>query len=185
MKTRAAERAGGRGLRAKALVLGLAALGPVFGSAPAATCPPHLFVIERSKNANLVVYDANLTASGALDAKSPVTVYWILNAKEGQREELNRVERNRAYGFDIAPGKESGTYSLTLEAGKNHPFVVAIRQGCPVVLDTIDGRESILDKIFVKEKSGGGLNPAVETVQFFGRDAADGSLRTETIVPKP
>jgi hypothetical protein len=54
--------------------------------------PAHLFTIERSKNANLVVYDARLTDSGELDPKSAVVVYWLLKAQDGRREELNRVE---------------------------------------------------------------------------------------------
>jgi hypothetical protein len=164
--------------------IGFLALLFVAGASPAATCPAHLFVIERSKNANIVVYDGNRTSSGALDPKTPVTVYWLMNAKDGQREELNRVERNRAYGFDLDEGKDTTTRILTLKSGKKHPFVVTTRDGCAVVLDTIDGREAILDRIYVKEKSGG-LNPDIESVQFFGRDASDGSPRTETIVPKP
>ena len=41
-----------------------------------------LFVIERSKNANVVQYDARLTADGVLDPKEPVKVYWILLAED-------------------------------------------------------------------------------------------------------
>jgi hypothetical protein len=32
-----------------------------------------------------------------------------LKAQDGRREELNRVESQRAYGFDIEPGKDPGT----------------------------------------------------------------------------
>jgi Domain of unknown function (DUF4833) len=162
----------------------LAAIAIGAKAAAPAPCPDHLFTIERSKNANLVVYDARRTESGELDPKQPVVVYWILNAKNGEREELNRVESQRAYGFDIAPGKESGTYALTLKGGKKRPFLVAMREGCPVVLDTIDGREAILDRIYVKAKDDG-LSPKVEFVEIFGRDAADGHPRTEKIFPKP
>jgi hypothetical protein len=148
-----------------------------------AACPDHLFTIERSKNANLVVYDARRTASGDLDPKEPVVVYWLMNAEKGQREDLNRIERQRAYGFDVAAGPESGQFRLTLKSGKKHPFTVALRDGCAVVLDEIDGRPAILERIYVRAKDDG-IHPKVESIQFFGRDAADGSPRTETTVPK-
>jgi hypothetical protein len=157
-------------------------IGPE-GTAPATPCPAHLFTIERSKNANLVVYDARLTASGELDPKNPVVVYWLMNAQKGEREELNRVERNRAYGFDVAPGDEPGTWALTLRGGKNRPFRIAMRGGCPVALDTIGGRPAVLEKLFVKEKPG--LSAQVESVDFFGRDLAEDRPVTETLVPQP
>jgi hypothetical protein len=44
-----------------------------------------LFIVERSKNANVVHYDARLTADGKLDPKEPVTAYWVLLAEDGRR----------------------------------------------------------------------------------------------------
>lgn len=105
-----------------------------------------------------------------------------MKAQDGRREELNRVESQRAYGFDIEPGKDPGTYVLTLKAGKKRPFVVAMYDGCPVALDTIGGRPAVLERIFVKEKAG--MTLKVDSVDFFGRDRADGRPVTETIIPK-
>ena len=62
-----------------------------------------LFIIERSKNANVVHYDARLTADGKLDPKDPVIAYWVLSAEDGRREELSWIEKKKAYGFDIKP----------------------------------------------------------------------------------
>src|SRR5436190_15974614 len=58
-----------------------------------------LFFIERNKNANIVQYDAKLASDGLFDAREPVTGYWIMKAENGRREELNRIERELAYGF--------------------------------------------------------------------------------------
>ena len=44
--------------RGSILACGLAVLGQASASV-AHPCPEHLFVIERSKNSNIVVYDAN------------------------------------------------------------------------------------------------------------------------------
>ena len=62
-----------------------------------------LFIIERSKNANVVHYDARLTADGNLDPKEPVIAYWVLLAKDGGREKLSWIEKKKAYGFTIKP----------------------------------------------------------------------------------
>ena len=62
-----------------------------------------LFIIERSKNANVVHYDARLTADGELDPKEPVIAYWVKLTKDGRREELSWIEKKKAYGFEIKP----------------------------------------------------------------------------------
>jgi hypothetical protein len=54
--------------------------------------------------------------------------------------------------------------------------------GCPVALDTIGGSPAVLERIFVKEKTG--MTLKVDSVDFFGRDRADGRPVTETIIPK-
>ena len=41
------------------------------------TSDKHLFYLQRSTNANTVVYDANFSGSGRLDHFRPVTVYWL------------------------------------------------------------------------------------------------------------
>ena len=47
-----------------------------------------LFIIERSTNANVVHYDARLTADGNLDPEEPVIADWILLAEDGRRKKL-------------------------------------------------------------------------------------------------
>ncbi|HTO75426.1 MAG TPA: DUF4833 domain-containing protein [Thermoanaerobaculia bacterium] len=161
----------------------LAAL--VLGSswvARAEGCPEHLFTVARSKNSNIVVYDAKLDASGDLDAAGPVESYWILNADRGQREELNRVERERAYGVDVVPGPEPRTFALTFKANKKRKFALRMRDGCAVVLAEIDGHEAVLSRIFVKSKEGG-LTPTVEEITVSGSDASTGAPVRETFAP--
>src|SRR5580765_7895818 len=94
----------------------LAALGHA-GASAGGPCPAHLFVIERSKNANIVAYDANRGPAGDFLGSEPVLAYWLLKGEKGEREELNMVERQRAYGFDVTPGDTPGTYSMAFRAG--------------------------------------------------------------------
>lgn len=44
----------------------------------------HLFRIERSKNVNIVQYDAQLTQKGKLDPEKPVMAYSIMYTNSGE-----------------------------------------------------------------------------------------------------
>jgi hypothetical protein len=151
-------------------------------SAAADPCPAHLFVIERSKNANIVAYDANLAPSGDFAASEPVRAYWLMNAKNGEREELNVVERQRAYGFDVAPGDAPATYAFTFKAGRKRQLTIRQHNGCPTAFVAIGGQSGILRRLFVRSKEGFG-RPTIEYVEFFGEDAANGGPLYEKFVP--
>jgi hypothetical protein len=61
-----------------------------------------LFVLERSTNANVIHYDAQITSDGTIDPKEPVIAYWVMSAEKNEkREELNALEKSLAYGFAI------------------------------------------------------------------------------------
>lgn len=145
-------------------------------------CPAHLFVIERSKNANIVVYDANRGPEGDFVSAEPVVAYWLLNGQTGAREPLNVIERERAYGFDIAPGSPPGTYSMTFKAGRKRRLTVRVLGGCPVVIAAIGGQDGILRRMFVQSKEDS-VRPKVEYVEFFGDDLANGGPLYEKFVP--
>ena len=153
-----------------------------FRSSGADTCPAHLFVIERSKNANVVAYDANRNPNGEWDSREPVVAYWLLNGDKDKREELNRVEREHAYGVEATPGESTGTYSLVFKASRKRQQTVRMLNGCPIATTSIDGHEGILRKIFVKSKEG--LSPSVEYVEVFGEDLATGAPLYEKFVPE-
>ena len=72
-----------------------AGLALLAASAAAQITTSPLFIIERSKNANVVHYDARLTADGKLDPKEPVIAYWVLLAGNGRREKLSWIEKKR------------------------------------------------------------------------------------------
>ena len=89
---------------ASLLLLALTALAPAPARAESDQAakgpqPQRLFRIERSTNANIVVYDALVEADGNLPKKNPIDVYWVRLAEEGQRKNLNGIERRMAYGF--------------------------------------------------------------------------------------
>lgn len=159
---------------------------PVLGLAESPSgeaCPAHLFVMARSKNSNIVAYDAIRGPGGDLAASEPVVAYWLLNGEKGKREELNRVERERAYGVEAAPGETPGTYGLFFKANRKRRLTVKMLNGCPVAIAPIGGRDGILRRIFIQAKEGG-LRPTVEYVEFFGEDPVGGAPLYEKFVPE-
>jgi Domain of unknown function (DUF4833) len=174
------------GLGSGCVSAALALLLVVLGEASAEVehpCPEHLFVIERSKNANIVVYDANRGSAGDLTTSEPVVAYWLLAGEKGKREQLNAVERERAYGFDIAPGDTPGTFSMAVRADPKRRLTLRVLNDCPVVTAPIGGRDGILQKLFVQSKEGLFL-PKVEYVAFFGQDVATDEPLYEKFIPR-
>jgi len=142
-----------------------------------------LFIIERSKNANVVHYDARLTADGELDPKEPVIAYWVKLAKDGRREELSWIEKKKAYGFDLKPDPEVKGYKMTLVADPQRPLTVRKEGDAVRAEGIIDGRPAVLEKMFIKS-SDGLIGPKVEHIELYGKDLETGENCYQKIVPK-
>lgn len=171
---------------------------PVDGPAPAlepangpASPPPEpaqarsqtLFVIERSKNANIVKYDARLSADGELDPEQPVEAYWVLHAVDGRRAELNWIEKQKAYGFSIEPAPSGDGYAMTVVPLPRREIRVR-KVGDEVRAELrINDRQSVLEKVYI-ESSAGLLGPKVHYVELYGKDVETGEERVERIVPE-
>ena len=158
------------------LVFGLAA-----PSARAEGTRQSLFVIERSKNANIVQYDARLTADGLLDPDQPVEVYWLLRAEDGRREELSKIGRI-GYGFSIKREPAGKSWAMTLAAYRKRKIIVR-QAGAAVTAEIlIDGRPAILEKLYISSTEGRRL-PRVNYVELYGKDLQTGEKRYEKLIP--
>jgi len=109
-----------------------------------------LFTIEKSSNANRVQYDARVTADGHIDPHQPVVAYWIMAAENGRRQELNLLERAKAYGFTLREdGKDS--YRLWVVSHREKEIHVFRDSGGTVRAEAvIGGRVAWVDKIFIQ-----------------------------------
>ncbi|MCX5683455.1 MAG: DUF4833 domain-containing protein [Planctomycetota bacterium] len=149
--------------------------------APAETHP--LFIIERSKNANTVHYDARLTADGNLDPKEPVIAYYVMLAEDGRRKELNGIEKALAYGFDIKPDPTVSGYRMTMVAAPERAITVK-KAGSAVRAElVIDGRPSVLEKMYINASDGPFL-PEVHYIELYGKDLQTGEDRFEKVLPQ-
>jgi hypothetical protein len=154
-------------------------------AAPAAaqiTTSP-LFIVERSKNANVVHYDAQITADGNLDPEEPVIAYWIMLAEDGRRKKLNWIEKRKAYGFTIKPDISTNSYTMTLVAYPEHQITVKQEKDAVRAETVIDGRPALLEKIYINA-SEGLFGPTVMYIEVYGKDLQTGETLREKLVPE-
>src|SRR4030042_2268099 len=154
-------------------------------SAPAAkkVKTQSLFIIKRSKNANVVHYDARLTADGKLDPKEPVIAYWVMSAEDGRREELSWIEKKKAYGFDIKPDPSVNGYKMTLMAAPQQQITVKKAGDAIRAEMVIGGRLAVLEKIYIRSEEGL-TGSKVHYIMLYGKDLKTGGKRSQKIVPK-
>ena len=141
-----------------------------------------LFFIERSKNKNLVHYDIRLTENRNLPDIKPVHVYWIL--ENGRHEELTPIEREYAYGIVRQEKLGENKVKVILAGLKGLEIIVERMNDSFKAMASINGRESILEKIYIKsEEKRTGL-PKVLYIDLFGRTKETGLPIKERIAPK-
>jgi len=83
-----------------------------------------LFVITRSKNANVVYYDLRVGPQGIRAKVDPLDVYWRMYAQKGEREELTWAERQLAYGYELLSSVELNGFRARLTALPTRPIEV-------------------------------------------------------------
>jgi hypothetical protein len=142
-----------------------------------------LFIIERSTNANVVHYDAQLDAAGNLDPNTPVIGYWIILAEHGQREDFSNIEKRAAYGITIMRDTAQGCFRLALAAEIARPIRVCADRGIARAEATIDGHSAILERLYIRTK-GMSFWKSVEYFELFGADMQTGIRRYEKIKPR-
>ena len=186
-------------MKMAAMWFGVLAIAAATGCADNQTAPPEtleksraapvgvlpetrpLFTIERSKNANVVHYDARLNSAGELDSEEPVIAYYIMLAEDGRRKELNWIEKRLAYGFDIAPDPSAGGYKMTMVAVPESPISVK-KVGSSVRAElVIDGKPAVLEKMYI-DATEGLTGPTVNYIKVYGKDLKTGKKLFEKVV---
>lgn len=166
----------------RALLAGAAFVSLGFDARAGISTNVPLFVITRTKNANVVHYEAHLAASGALDLAHPLVAYWVMRAEDGRREGLTWLEERLAYGWS-ASFDARGELLVRLRAFAGRELrVFREKTGHFRALARIVGRPAVLERIHVASDDHG-LTPTVHYVDLFGTARGDGRRVTERIVP--
>jgi hypothetical protein len=144
-----------------------------------------LFYLQRNKNTNTVVYEANLLANGKLNPKKPVSVYWIRYTEGNAIKELNWIQRWLAYGVDSEPAEDgTGNFIVTPVALKNRRLTISVGpDGRPAAYMKLNGQQARLTRIYAEASETSWL-PTVKFVQLKGVSVTTGKDVFEYIVPK-
>ena len=141
-----------------------------------------LFFIERNKNKNYVQYDVRLTKNNDLHAPNPVTAYWVL--ENGGQEELTLIERKYAYGIDSQEKLEQNKFRVLMVVLKDREIIVEKINGSFKAMVSINGQQSILEKVYIESKERLTGLPKVLYIDLFGRTKGKGFPMRERIIPK-
>ena len=142
-----------------------------------------LFYLQRTPNTNTIVYDLNFTSDGKLDASEPVKAYWIRYAENGQKQQLNYIQRKFAYGL-TSKSLNNGNYDIRFVSYKKFPLtLMKAEDGKYHIFALIAQKQVILNRIFVKIDGGSFWLPNVTYVEVKGSDPETGKEIVERFKP--
>jgi hypothetical protein len=140
-----------------------------------------LFTIERNTNANVVHYEARLK-DGKIDPHQPVVAYWIMAAEDGRRQELNLIEKVKAFGFNIHPEPVPEAYRMVIVSDKKKEIRV-VRVGNSVRAEVnIGACNAALRKIVINAHKSF-LIGLPEYAEMQGTDISTGAPCLERVTP--
>jgi len=154
-------------------------------------------VIQRSKNQNIVVYEAKFDESNRniLKKSKPIDVYWLdidpeyvkANRAKGiqtDRCELNYIDTTMAYGLSFEESKKtSGEYIIKLVSVPDRPVRLFVNSTSHAAFGTltINKKECRLRKIYVMVTDSWIGLPKVEYIELYGVDLATGEQQIERL----
>ncbi len=143
-----------------------------------------LFYLQRSPNSNTILCELNLLANGQLNEEEPVHVSWIRYTEGGVRKELNYIQRVFAYGIKSTP-LGNGSYKLQFVSYKKQEFLLmkSPKDGKYHVYATINQKQSIVQRFFIKVEGGSFWKPNVVYLEKKGIDPSTGKEVMERFKP--
>lgn len=130
-----------------------------------------LFYLQRTSNTNTIVYELNYK-DGKLNESSPVHVYWIRYAEQGQKAELSWIQRVFAYGVKTKQ-LDDGSFRVKLVSYAG--YTMNLRKGADGkyrLYAPIFGQMMELKRVFVKITGGSMWSPDIEYYEVGGMDPA-------------
>jgi uncharacterized protein DUF4833 len=146
--------------------------------------PNQLFYVQRSPNANTVVYAARLDGAGNPDANTPVEAFWRKFNIDGSKQPLNFMERLMAYGVKMDARKAGQPVTFRIAALPERTLTLGLdAQKKPQALIQIAGRNVKLAYVYLHVVEGG-LLPKVPALDIFGTELASGKAVHEHLIQR-
>lgn len=133
-----------------------------------------LFYLQRDPNTNTIICELNVDGDGDVDKKDPIKVYWIRYGSNGEKEDLNYIQRKFAYGIQSkAIGNDQ--YELRFVSHKKLPLYLqkSAEDKKYHVYVTVNNKRIQLDRIFLRIEGGSFWLPNVKYVELKGINTAN------------
>lgn len=141
-----------------------------------------LFYLQRDPNSNTVIYQLNVDKAGKLDEDEPINVFWMRYAEQGERKNLNFIQRKFAYGLSArktAPDK----YELKFTAYNKVRFFLmkSTTDNAFHVYTTVANKQILLSRVYLRIEGGTFWVPNVKYIEFKGLNTATREPVTERV----
>jgi uncharacterized protein DUF4833 len=143
--------------------------------------PLQLFFLQRSMNANTIVYAVRLDESGKINPRSPIDVYWRRFQGGGERKELGMLERNLAFGVNTRKGENPGEYLIEFKALKGRFMTLSLNEAGSPRLTGMMGDRMVKPQYIFVDLAEGGLIPKVKYLYLHGLDLETGQALKEIL----
>lgn len=131
--------------------------------------PNMLFYLQRQPNTNTIIVQLNVMPNGQVNTDDPVNVFWRRFQEDGQKEKLNFVQKEFAYGVHVKKVGD-GLYDLNFVSYKKMKFRLERDKGnvWRVYSTLKNGDKVILRRIYLHVHGGTFWKPHVDYVELKG-----------------
>jgi len=146
--------------------------------------PGQLFYVQRSPNANTVVYAARLDAKGNFDSRNPVDAFWRKFNIDGSKRGLNFLERMMAYGVRVGASKAGAPVTFTIAALPERKLSLSWDEHHHPQATLAIGNHTVKLAYVYLQVEEGGLMPDVPSLDIVGTDIISGKAIHEHLIQK-
>lgn len=169
------------------LIISFSYLKYAYPQEPGSNNQKPLFIIERSRDADYLVYDAGKNRNDRPEDSAPIDVYWIKRGKNNRSEPLTRIQNQYGYGIEVLERSTGpdGEWHFRIVAFPWYTFTLKQNGGKDyrVYIQVADG-EIEVEKLYVNFTNNSFWHPEVSYVILYGLDPDTGARYTETITPE-
>lgn len=142
-----------------------------------------LFHIGRSKDANIIKYDIQLS-NGKLNLENPIKAYWVKHTEGGKVEGLTYTQRTLAYGIKYLSKKADEVKFQFVSYSKRNLYLKKMNDDTYKVILFIDDKWVELKRIHIQIDGGTFLVPIIRYVKIHWNNLYKDESGVEIIKPQ-
>jgi len=145
-----------------------------------------LFTIERSRDADKIIYELNLDESGLVIKSNPIKIKWIRNTDHQKIEPLTIIQQQYSYGIrflDQDLNIENEWHFQFVSYSKRTFILKQSENSSYKVFTKIDNKEVELNRIYIQFKNRSFWFPSISAVKIYGKLESSDNWLAEVVIP--